>query len=156
MDTTETVTTEELHKEIELIQSCVTRMENNSFLLKGWLITLIIAFITLLPENINRFYICIIILLIDLAFWYLDGFYLKQEKLYRWKYEWVTTKRLEGNRDFLYNLNPYEKDMWIVNNIKGKKEEPNLILVMLTKSLIPIYGGIFLSVIILIIFKYHP
>ena len=165
MDNIKTVSNEELHKEIELIQSCITRMASNSFMLKGWLLTLIVAFIALLPENITRFYICLVILLIDLAFWYLDSFYLKQEKLYRWKYEWVITKRLEGNRDFMYNLDPYEKGMWLLNKSKSKnadtnvdkseKHQPNIIRVMMTKSLLPIYGGIFISVILLIIFKYH-
>ena len=32
---------EEIHKEIDLIQSCISKMANNSFLIKGWLITLI-------------------------------------------------------------------------------------------------------------------
>jgi len=155
MDKKEIVTNEELHKEIDLIQSCITRMANNSFMLKGWLLTLIIAFIALLPENISRFYICLIVLLIDLAFWYLDAFFIKQEKLYKWKYEWVITKRLEGNSEFLYNLNPYEKDMWLLDGSKKEKHEPYVIRAMITKSLIPIYGGIFLLDILLIIFKYH-
>lgn len=150
MTTTETVNNEELYKEIDLIQSCIVRMANNSFMLKGWLITLIIAFIALLPENINRHYICAIILLIDLAFWYLNAFFLKVEKLYRWKYEWVITRRLDGNRDFIFNLDPYEKNMWI------NKKKPNTIKVMLTsETLLVIYGGIFLLDILLIILKYH-
>lgn len=146
----EIINNEVLHKEIDLIQSCISRMENNSLMLKGWFLTLILAFIALVPENINRHYICIIILLIDLVFWYLNAFYLKLERLYRWKYEWVINKRLEGNRDFIYNLDPYEKNMWI------NKKESNIVNVMFTSySLLVIYGGIFLSVIFLIIFKYH-
>jgi hypothetical protein len=155
MDKKEIVTNEELHKEIDLIQSCITRMANNSFMLKGWLLTLIIAFIALLPENINRFYICLIVLLTDLAFWYLDAFFIKQEKLFKWKYDWVITKRLEGKSDFLYNLNPYEKDMWLLDKNKKTKHEPYVIMEMINKSLIPLYGGIFLLDILLIAFKYH-
>ena len=33
------LSTEIIHKEIDLIQSCISRMANNSFLLKGWLIS---------------------------------------------------------------------------------------------------------------------
>ena len=32
---------ENLHKEIDLIQECIKRMANNSFLLKGWTISLV-------------------------------------------------------------------------------------------------------------------
>jgi len=147
---TKVLTNEALYKEIDLIQSCITRMVNNSFMLKGWLITLIIALIALLPNNINRHYLCGTILLMDLAFWYLDAFFTKLERLYRWKYEWVIVKRLEGNHEFLYNLNPYEKNMW------GDKKEPCIVEVMLKSTpLLIIYGGIFLLDILLIIFKFH-
>lgn len=52
---------EQLHKEIDLVQSCISRMANNSFMCKGWLLSLIVAILALLPENINRKSICIII-----------------------------------------------------------------------------------------------
>jgi hypothetical protein len=144
----------EMLKEIDLIQSCITRMANNSFLLKGWMLSLIIAFIALIPKDINRFYICIIVMAIDLAFWYLDAYYLKQERLFRWKYEWVIINRPLGIINNLYNLNPCCTDMWLPKDNKPRKE-PYVIKVMLTKSLIPLYGGIFISLLLLIIFKYH-
>ena len=37
----ENIQVEELHKEIDLIQGCINRMANNSFLLKGWLVSII-------------------------------------------------------------------------------------------------------------------
>ena len=38
---------EEVHTEIDLIQTCITRMANNSFLIKGWMISLIAVIIAL-------------------------------------------------------------------------------------------------------------
>lgn len=43
---------------------------------------------------------------------------------------------LEGNRDFLYDLDPNNENM----NLEDKKR--NLMKVMISKSILPIYGGI--------------
>ena len=32
------ISIEEIHKEIDLIQSCITRMAQNSFMIKGWFV----------------------------------------------------------------------------------------------------------------------
>lgn len=171
------LTTDHLHKEIDLIQACITRMANNSFMCKGWLLSILIAILALLPENINRINICYLIAAVDLCFWWLDSFYLLQERLYRWKYEWVIKNR-PYNRDFLYDLNPYNKDMWIyeytpknrncivrilritarkiTDFITGKPEKrPYMIEIMLSKTLLPMYGSCFIVSILLIIFKYQ-
>lgn len=125
-----------LYKEIDLIQSCINRMAQNSFSCKSWCLTLIAGAFALVPENINKWYICVAMLCVDLCFWVLDSFYLLQERLYRDKYEWVIQKRLEGNRDFLYDLDPNNENMYL----EDKKR--NLMKVMISKSILPIYGGI--------------
>lgn len=51
-----------LEKEIDLIQSCVTRMAQNSFMVKGWLITLVAVILALLPETVNTRGVCIIVI----------------------------------------------------------------------------------------------
>ncbi|MEA2096289.1 MAG: hypothetical protein U9P73_06320 [Candidatus Cloacimonadota bacterium] len=38
---------ENLHKEIDLIQDCIRRMAQNSFIVKGWILSLITIVITL-------------------------------------------------------------------------------------------------------------
>ena len=101
---------EVLNKEIDLIQSCIGRMAQNSFLVKGWLITLIAVVLALLPESFNIRGLCIVGLAITICFWYLDAFFLKTEKLYRWKYEWVIQNRMSSQSHF-YDLNPYNKEM---------------------------------------------
>ena len=111
-------------------------MAQNSLSCKSWCLTLIAGAFALVPENINKWYICVVMLCVDLCFWVLDSFYLLQERLYRDKYEWVIQKRLEGNRDFLYDLDPNNENM----NLEDKKR--NLMKVMISKSILPIYGGI--------------
>lgn len=147
---TEEFRREILNKEIDLIQACITRMANNSFLVKGWLITLIAVVLALLPETFNIKILCIIGLVVCGCFWYLDGFFLKMEKLYRWKYEWVICNRLT-NDAFCYDLNPYNAEMW-TQSIDGKcKKEPTVIRIMFTKTLFPLYLPIYAAVLLLLI-----
>lgn len=142
-----------LEKEIDLIQSCISRMAQNSFMVKGWLITLIAVVIALLPETFNIRILCIMGIVITVCFWYLDGFFLKTEKLYRWKYEWVIKNRYESD-DFCYDLNPYNKNTWIKNDDGSEKTEPNVVSVMITKTLLPMYLPLLFAVIILFINTY--
>lgn len=70
--------TDILHKEIDLIQAAVNRMANNSFLLKGWLVSLVAVILALSKDTIaatELSYFNLILLLPVIAFWYLDAFF---------------------------------------------------------------------------------
>lgn len=127
-----------LHKEIDLIQGCITRMAQNSFIVKGWLISILAVSIALLPETINIKLLCIGGALVVVCFWYLDGFFLKMERLYRWKYEWVIEKR-QTTLSFSYDLNPRNNSMWLVDSEGEKRTEPTVWEVMISRTLVPLY-----------------
>jgi len=97
---------EVLHKEIDLIQACITRMANNSFLLKGWAISIIAVVLALADKVINPALLSAILLIPLFSFWYLDAFFLRTERMYRKMYEWVLEKRGKNDSAFLYDLNP--------------------------------------------------
>ena len=95
-----------LHKEIDLIQNIINRMANNSFLLKGWLITLIVAVLAPTTEKIitdDISYFGLILILPLVVFWYLDAFFLHKEKCYRELYNWIIENR-EKSEKKLYSL----------------------------------------------------
>lgn len=142
-----------LEKEIDLIQSCIKRMAQNSFMVKGWLITLLSVIIALLPKTFDIKLLCIMGLITIVCFWYLDGFFLKTEKIYRWKYEWVIENRYTNN-DFFYDLNPYNKNTRLKNNDGSEKIEPTILSIMLSKTLLPMYLPLFFIVIVLLINVY--
>lgn len=146
-------TNEVLHKEIDLVQNCINRMAQNSFLIKGWLITLLTVVIALLPEAINLKILCVVGFATIFCFWYLDGFFLKMEKLYRWKYEWIISNR-QTSSESLYDLNPYNDKMWINHNGAKAKKAPTVIRVMFTKTLTPMYFPLLLIVIFLFVNSY--
>lgn len=69
------ISIEELHKEMELIQACITRMADNSFRLKEWYITLISIIVTvLLGQKCELYVLGMFSLVITVVFWGLDAF----------------------------------------------------------------------------------
>lgn len=96
-------------KHLEMIQGVINRMASNSFLLKGWSVTLISALFALAANDTNQLFIylayfpCV-------AFWSLDGFFLWQEKMYRKLYEEVAQKT-ESEIDFNLNAVKYKDDV---------------------------------------------
>lgn len=125
---------EVVHKELDLIQNVIQRMANNSFMIKGWSITLFVGLISFFKlSKLSDIILGICLLLIVFSFYYLDAFFLWTERKYRDLYKDVIQKR--QNQDFtnLYSLStqPYEKEsIWDVicnrkykeNNTDTKKE----------------------------------
>lgn len=95
-------------KHLEFIQNAINRMANNSFIIKGWCITLAAALIALLEEeNINKNYIPFSFIPL-LFFWFLDAFFLKTERQYRRLYADVS-KKGKKEIDFSMDIAPYKE-----------------------------------------------
>ncbi len=73
-------------KHLDLLQGVINRMASNSFLLKGWSVTLVAALLALAAEEAKPLLIGVALVPI-LAFWGLDGYFLAQERLFRKLYE---------------------------------------------------------------------
>lgn len=72
-------------KHLDIVQAVIARMANNSFLLKGWSITLVAALFALAEKDSNINF-AVLALFPALSFWGLDAFYLRQERLFRQLY----------------------------------------------------------------------
>lgn len=119
-----------IHKEIDLIQACISRMAHNSFLLKGWTISLLAVLLALFGTNTDPIFICLVILIPLVSFWYLDSFFLQTEKKYRKMYEWILEKRSNDDYTKLYDLNPHRFDNEIDSRFK----------IMFSVTLVCFYG----------------
>src|SRR5271165_383035 len=75
-------------KHLEFIQAVITRMANNSFLLKGWSVTLTVTFLALAARNSNSKF-ALAALIPPICFWFPDAYYLRQERLFRKLYDQV-------------------------------------------------------------------
>lgn len=75
-------------KHLEFIQTVISRMNNCSFLLKGWSVTLVSALFALSAKDADPRFV-LIAYFPAIVFWILDGFFLDQEKRYRQLYALV-------------------------------------------------------------------
>lgn len=73
-------------KHLEFVQNIINRMSNNSFLLKGWNVTVSSAILALIISSPNPLF-AVVALLSSLSFWGLDAYYLRQERLFRCLYD---------------------------------------------------------------------
>lgn len=89
-------------KHLEFIQDTIKRMAGNSFLLRGWSITLVIGIFTLASRTYTAVYFWIA-LFTTIVFWALDSYYLHQERRFRCLYDDVR-KKDPTNIDFAMSL----------------------------------------------------
>ena len=71
---------------LEFIQNIINRMNTNSFQIKEWMITIVSALLALYASGDNVTYIFVAIIPTFL-FWYLDAYYLQQERKFRKLYD---------------------------------------------------------------------
>lgn len=99
---------ENKYKHMDYIQSAISRMASNSFYLKGWNVTIIAAIVALsFKESDWRIYACALVL--NVVFWFLDAYYLKQEKLFRELYHKVSKISDDNLVDFSMDTSEFKK-----------------------------------------------
>ena len=67
---------------LAMIQGVINRLAQNSFLLKGWSVLLVSALLAVAASS-SEDWILPVAFLPTAAFWGLDGYYLRQERLFR-------------------------------------------------------------------------
>ena len=96
---------------LEMIQGIINRMAGNSFALKGWAVTLISGIFVLAGKVTDKMYFLVAYIPV-VVFWFLDAYYLLQERLYRALYEKV--RRINNEKDIDFSLkatsNEFESD----------------------------------------------
>lgn len=75
-------------KHLEFIQSVISRLGSNGFLMKGWALTVAGAFYGFALNSHNR-WLALAGILPTLAFWGLDAYFLSAERLFRKLYDLV-------------------------------------------------------------------
>ena len=71
---------------LAMIQGVINRLAQNSFLLKGWSVLLVSALLAVAASS-SEDWILPVAFLPAAAFWGLDGYYLRQERLFRRLYD---------------------------------------------------------------------
>ena len=89
-------------KHLELIQGVINRLGANSFLLKGWSMTVLVGGSLLMVRlRSDQPLLALTLLVPVLGFWLLDAYFLLQERLFRDEYD-----RVRQQSDTDYEINP--------------------------------------------------
>lgn len=99
-------TGENKRKHLEFIQLTITRMNVNSFLVKGWLVTLVAAIFVLSEKEANMIFLWLTPF-VSILFWVLDAFFVSTERRYRSLYDYVRTLD-ESQIDYSMDTRIYE------------------------------------------------
>lgn len=126
-------------KHLEFIQGVINRTANNSFLLKGWTVTLLTILFIFATEKIKEIsFSCILIAIFPVfIFWLLDGFFLQKERLFRDLYNEVRTKD-ENQIDFSLDTKQFEK-----------KQENKYVSAFFSKTIWPFYIPLMVTIVAL-------
>ncbi len=73
-------------KHLEFIQSVITRLATDSFITKGWALTVAGAIYGLAANHLNP-WIAAVGFVPTVGFWWLDSYFLRQERLFRCLYD---------------------------------------------------------------------
>ncbi len=120
-----------------MIQAVVNRMSVNSFLLKGWSVVLISALFALAAGDSQALFVYLAYFP-AIAFWMLDGYFLRQEKLFRKLYDRV--RRLaETDVDFAMDTSVVDGEVaaWSA--------------VVFSKTLLLFHGTVFGSIVVVML-----
>lgn len=126
-------------KHLEFVQSTITRMNQNSFQIKGWMITLVSALLALYASSEKVAYILIAIVP-AIVFWFLDAYYLQQERRFRGVYNDVAGLSPDDSR-----INVREFEMPIQKYQCGKYCYLN---VLFSKTIFPLYGIVVVGLVV--------
>lgn len=126
-------------KHLEFIQTTITRMNQNSFQIKGWMITLVSALLALYASSERVVYILIAIVP-AVVFWFLDAYYLQQERRFRGVYNDVAGLSPDDSR-----INVREFEMPIQKYQCGKYCYLN---VLFSRTIFPLYGIVIVGLVI--------
>lgn len=102
-------------KHLEIIQQVITRMASNSFLLKGWSVTLIAALLAIALKEPKAKDMILVGLVPAVMFWGLDGYFLYQERLYRKLWDTTSKECQTAPTDFRMKPNKEERvnECWV-------------------------------------------
>ena len=126
-------------KHLEFIQTVITRMNQNSFQIKGWMITIVSALLALYASSGKQIYILVAIVP-TVIFWFLDKYYLQLERKFRGVYNVVAGLSPEDSRvdvrDFEMPIQKYQCGRYCYFNV------------LISRTILPLYGVVIIGLVI--------
>ncbi len=125
-------------KHLEMVQEAIARMARNSFIIKGWNITLASGLAALAVKDASGLPGAVAIIGLDpaIAFWALDAYYLRLERLYRKLHDAVALPLNEPGKE--------GPDLFSMDVRAFEPEVGNWLVIALTRSVLLVHGPLVL------------
>lgn len=136
------ITSAERIKHLEFIQAVITRQAANSFLIKGWTVTLTTGLIAVSADRGKPAY-ALAALVPALVFWSLDAYYLRQERLFRRLYD-------DARRPLAEQTQPVEPFSLSVRGYLSAV--PGLPATLTTPALLAVHGVVLAVALVAVLF----
>ena len=102
---------EDKRKHLEMIQAVINRLNSNSFAIKTWAVGLVSVLFVLAAQGANQKF-AIFAVFPAVAFWGLDAYYLRLERLFRKLYDAVRiSSESAPDESYSMNVKPFENDV---------------------------------------------
>lgn len=98
---------DDFYQALEQVQNIIDRQASNSFRIKGWSVSLIVVALLFRSSD----YQIIVAFIPLIGFWYLDAYYLREERKYRRLYNRVRDDRGENLDLFDMNANRFDDNV---------------------------------------------
>lgn len=112
ISTPQSVFSDDVRQHLSIIQGVITRMNSNSFSMKGWMVAIVSALLAVYAASTEAscsYLYFIAALVADIIFCLLDAYYLKMEMQYRDLYDEV--RRNPINTDFNMDASRFSKSL---------------------------------------------
>ena len=129
-------------KHLEFIQNIINRMSNNSFLLKGWSVSVSTAILSLIVGISNPLFV-LIALFSSLSFWGLDAYYLRQERLFRLLYDDLQRSLIDKKTK--------KVDLFSLSTKKYDSQVPSWFRTLWSKSVFGLHGVVIAVIVIAVV-----
>jgi hypothetical protein len=130
-------------KHLDAIQGVISRLSQNSFTIRGWSVTLVSVVFAILSTKDNARGLVLVTLLPAVIFWWLDAYYLRQERLFRRLYAAAAgtlgaNPAPGGPAAFDMDPGPYKKEAGFLGTLFA----PNVLAIPMTLSAVIIAYGV--------------
>jgi hypothetical protein len=122
---------ESFNEHLLMVQSIIDRMAQCSFQLKSWAITLAFALAAFLTNEVAQTCLSVPSLPV-IAFWLLDAWYLRQERLFRRLYDDV--RKRQSNADFSMDVSAFRDSV------------PSLLATAASPTILGFYGPLVVAI----------
>ena len=126
-------------KHLEFIQNVITRMNTNSFQIKGWSVIIASALLAIYASTKNNYFFLAAVFP-TIIYWFLDAYYLNQERKFRGLYNDVAGVTDEPKEIELFAMRP---DLYVGGKYSYWSAFFSITILKMYLSMIVILIGIF-------------